>query len=152
VLIEADRSHANNSPSTIRFDGHGCRCYDANALRTSAPTGFGSSFRLEMLFYAHLCLAKLALERGGIPIRNPGDISQYYLGAALPDIRYISGQPRDQTHPAAQDFLKLHHPPELYAFCFGYLVHLVIDELEAGLQFNELVRRQFARKYLVDLQ
>lgn len=91
----------------------------------------------------HVAVAQEALARLG----NPGldeDLGEYLLGSTAPDIRVITGRPREETH--FFDIQKDHgatgiprlfeaHPHLLRltgrarAFVLGYLTHLIVDEL-----------------------
>lgn len=74
--------------------------------------------------YTHLTIAK-KLE----PHVQPADPAGYYLGAVIPDIRYYSNLPREQTHVPVdriEDLAALY--PQLQSFTAGYTVHLLTDQ------------------------
>lgn len=62
---------------------------------------------------------------------QPQSREQYYLGAIVPDFRYLAGMPRDHTHrPLPEIAAWLPRYPHLRSFILGYLVHCALDELE----------------------
>lgn len=77
--------------------------------------------------YTHLTIAK------GLEARlKPADPQDYYLGAVIPDIRYYSKLPREQTHiplERIKELAALH--PQLQSFVAGYTVHLLTDEFSS---------------------
>ncbi len=79
-----------------------------------------------MYTYTHLVIAsqvETALK--------PEDRRAYYLGAIVPDFRYLAGMPRDRTHlPLPQIAAWFQRYPHLHSFTQGYLVHCALDELE----------------------
>lgn len=99
-----------------------------------------------MLFYTHLCIARVVLQRHEL-IQSvssaPDAEADYYLGSILPDVRYFSEIPREQTHPDVECFLSLCRVSDSRAFALGYLVHLVLDSLESELSVISRVQRQF---------
>lgn len=76
--------------------------------------------------YSHYLLAVM-LE----PSLQPEHREQYYWGAVVPDIRYLAQVRRDHTH-LGQDRLKeltgLY--PHMRSFLLGYLVHILIDQID----------------------
>jgi hypothetical protein len=62
---------------------------------------------------------------------QPQDLEEYYLGAVIPDVRYYSNLPREQTHigPGKIASFAAHHP-ELLSFILGYLVHYEADKID----------------------
>ncbi|TDI94592.1 MAG: hypothetical protein E2O76_15185 [Caldithrix sp.] len=99
-----------------------------------------------MLFYTHLCLAKLVLQRFRLDysiIQDSQSEAEYYLGSILPDIRYFANLPREQTHPPISEFINLSNSSGNKAFAIGYLTHLLIDKLEIDLAIHALVQSRF---------
>ncbi|MEM7030330.1 MAG: hypothetical protein AAF629_12240 [Chloroflexota bacterium] len=99
-----------------------------------------------MFSYTHLVVANRLLSR--FSVENE---AEYYLGALIPDIRYLSDVPRDQTHFRAKDLLPyFERYPELQSFMTGYFVHCLIDDLEYGLNIGLLKRFPLApfRRFL----
>ncbi len=79
-----------------------------------------------MYIYTHLVTAS-QME----PVLRPADRHAYYLGAIVPDLRYMAGIPRDGTHLPLRDIAAwLERYPHLHDFILGYLVHCALDELE----------------------
>ncbi len=78
-----------------------------------------------MYIYTHLVIAS-QIET----VLKPVDRPAYYLGAVVPDFRYLAGLPRDQTHlPLAEIAAWFERYPDLRSFILGYLVHCALDEL-----------------------
>ena len=60
----------------------------------------------------------------------PANLQEYYWGAIAPDIRYLAGIQRDQTHISHQEIAELvAQYPHLNSFLQGYLVHCLSDEI-----------------------
>lgn len=79
-----------------------------------------------MHIYTHLVLAHALL-----PHLKPPDEPAYYLGAIIPDIRYLAGARRRQTHLTAIQLLAYRQRyPHLESFLLGYLVHCEIDLID----------------------
>jgi hypothetical protein len=79
-----------------------------------------------MHIYTHLVIAK-ELQ----PHLLPQDQADYYLGSIIPDVRYLSGARRQQTHlNAAQLLAYKQRFPHLESFLLGYLVHCETDLLD----------------------
>lgn len=100
--------------------------------------------------YSHLVVAS-KVEPSLAP-ENPPD---YYWGAVAPDIRYVAGMRRHQTHLPAQTIMELiPQYPHLESFVQGYLIHCLTDEIEletllyAHLPFS-LLKRRLSRQHLV---
>jgi hypothetical protein len=99
-----------------------------------------------MYTYTHYALArKLA------PRLAPDQLGDYLWGAIAPDVRYLTGLRRQQTHlprEAIQAWFEDY--PQFHSFVLGYQVHCLLDEidlalvLERGFPFNlvKLVRRK----------
>lgn len=92
--------------------------------------------------YSHYLLASKAASF--IHPDRPGD---YYLGSIIPDVRYLAGMRRDQTH-ISQARIRAYRSayPNLDSFLRGYQVHCLIDEIDiakvasATFPFNLLKR------------
>jgi hypothetical protein len=100
--------------------------------------------------FSHLVLASNLEAR-----LAPASLPDYYWGAVAPDIRYIAGMRRSQTHLPARTLLDLIPTyPHLQSFIQGYLVHCLTDEIDLERIFfsrlplailkNQLSRRQIA--------
>jgi len=88
--------------------------------------------------YSHLVIAA-ELEKD----LQPRLAEEYYWGAVAPDIRYIAGMERDQTHLSTERILEyMDKYPDLNAFMKGYLVHCLTDlvDLQALLTQRILFR------------
>jgi hypothetical protein len=87
--------------------------------------------------YTHLILAG-ELEH----YLQPDDPAAYYLGSIIPDVRYLNGIPRQQTHLSPKQIHEYQKRyPHLKSFLAGYLVHCEIDLLD-------LTRVLFERTHL----
>ena len=76
--------------------------------------------------YSHIVVAS-KLES----LVDPKDNQEYYWGAIAPDIRYLAGMQREQTHVPPEKILGfMSQYPHLKAFLQGYLVHCLCDEIE----------------------
>ncbi|HEX2997371.1 MAG TPA: hypothetical protein VHP14_21290 [Anaerolineales bacterium] len=85
--------------------------------------------------YSHVVIAS-KLES----LIKPENPAEYYWGAIAPDVRYIAGVPRGQTHLPAQKIVEfIPRYPNLRSFIQGYLVHCLSDEVHMG----EIFFRQF---------
>jgi len=80
-----------------------------------------------MLLYTHIITALRVRDILGLQMNSP---DAYLLGAILPDIRYQSDIPRDQTHLPLEEFIALARrcPALERDLLTGYLVHLIADE------------------------
>jgi hypothetical protein len=79
-----------------------------------------------MHIYTHLVLAG-ELEY----YLRPDDPAAYYLGSIIPDVRYLNGIPRQQTHLNPKEILAYQERyPHLRSFLSGMLVHCEIDLLD----------------------
>lgn len=88
-----------------------------------------------MNIYSHLVVASV-LEAD----LKPGIPPAYYWGAVAPDIRYLAGIRRNQTHiPASKICAYMEQYPNLRAFLQGYLVHCLTDEVD----LETMLYRQF---------
>jgi hypothetical protein len=62
---------------------------------------------------------------------QPDDLAQYYWGAIFPDIRYLAGMRRDQTHVSIEKIRAWQtHYPQLGSFLQGYQVHCLLDLID----------------------
>ena len=99
--------------------------------------------------YAHLVLAR-AVES----ILCPTDPAEYYWGAIIPDIRYMAGMPRSQTHLPLEEIDRLmHRYTHLRDFLIGFRVHCLVDKIDVGAAVGEqfplsLVRARFSPQML----
>ena len=76
--------------------------------------------------YAHIVLAHKLVSH-----MQPENIKDYYLGAIIPDVRYIASIKRKQTHIPLEQIVAFHTQyPELDSFIKGYMVHCMIDMLD----------------------
>jgi hypothetical protein len=76
--------------------------------------------------YTHLVLAH-SLQ----PHLQPSDPPAYNLGSIIPDVRYLAGARRRQTHLTALQLLAYGQRfPHLASFLLGYQVHCEIDLLD----------------------
>jgi hypothetical protein len=81
-----------------------------------------------MHIYSHLVVAQAL-----VPHLQPVDLSEYYWGAVAPDIRYVAGLNRRQTHRPVEEVCGwLDSEPQLRDFILGYLVHILTDERDAA--------------------
>ncbi len=81
--------------------------------------------------YSHLVIASKVESHLG-----PTQPQDYYWGAIAPDIRYVAGVQRSQTHLAPQAILTLvTQHPNLRSFLQGYLVHCLTDEIDLKAVF-----------------
>jgi hypothetical protein len=64
---------------------------------------------------------------------RPRNLEEYYLGAVIPDVRYYSNLPREQTHIGPEEIISFAAKhPELKSFVLGYLVHYEADEVDTA--------------------
>jgi hypothetical protein len=76
--------------------------------------------------YSHYLLASKAA-----PFIQPARLDEYYLGSIIPDIRYLAGMRREQTHLSRAKIREYRVTyPHLDSFLRGYQVHCLIDEIE----------------------
>jgi hypothetical protein len=76
--------------------------------------------------YSHYLLASKVA-----PFLQPDRLEEYYLGSIIPDIRYLAGMRRDQTHLGRAQIQQYRSAyPHLDSFLRGYQVHCLIDEIE----------------------
>ncbi len=79
-----------------------------------------------MNLYTHAVLANHLL-----PLVRPADSAAYLWGAVAPDIRYLAGMPRAQTHlPLEKIDTWREQFPGCASFIQGYRVHLLIDQVD----------------------
>ena len=90
----------------------------------------------------HLVLAS-QLENQLTP-QNPAD---YYWGAVVPDIRYLTGMPRSATH-IPFDRIRVYFPvyPQLDSFIKGYLVHCLLDDIDLNKVFARKLAFRLVQK------
>ena len=107
-----------------------------------------------MNIYSHLVIADEIRTRIHVD-----DAPEYFWGAIIPDVRYVAGIPRSQTHLSADTILNyMIRYPDLKPFLLGYLVHCLTDELDLVRIFNRhfpfylLKRRLTAQHYPVILE
>ena len=98
--------------------------------------------------YTHYSLAA-RLE----PVFNPPDRAAYAWGAVVPDIRYLAGLQRSQTHlPPERLQAWRKHYPQLTSFIMGYQVHCLLDQVDGarmvGAAFPIHLITQITRKKL----
>lgn len=102
-----------------------------------------------MNLYSHLVLARTVE-----PILCPEDPAEYYWGAIIPDIRYLAGMPRSQTHLPLEEIDRLMHRfTHLRDFLLGFRAHCLIDKIDVstavGGQFPlSLARARFSPQML----
>ena len=61
---------------------------------------------------------------------KPAQPGEYYWGAIFPDIRYLTGMPREHTHVPRDQFPAwFSQYPHLRSFLQGYQLHCLLDEL-----------------------
>jgi hypothetical protein len=81
---------------------------------------------LLMFIYTHIALAA-ELEK----YLQPVDLAAYYLGAVIPDVRYLTGIRRNKTHLTGVEIMALMQRfPHLESFLLGYLIHCEIDLID----------------------
>lgn len=87
-----------------------------------------------MLLYTHVVTALKVKSLLSLDINDPG---AYLLGSILPDVRYLAGIPREQTHLDMNTFFHIIRENNICDrdIITGYLVHLAADNL------NELYLR-----------
>jgi hypothetical protein len=95
-----------------------------------------------MHIYTHIVLA------GELEYHlKPDNPAAYYLGAVIPDARYLTGTSRQQTHlNAAQIMIYLQRYPHLKSFLMGYLVHCETDLLDLTRILFERTPLRWLRK------
>jgi len=91
-----------------------------------------------MLFFTHLQLAKILNHQDFNKIQ-----SEYWVGAVLPDIRYVSAIPRSVTHAPFENIKDLAAEREIYK---GYLAHLLIDRYTVESGFYKRIRAKAPRR------
>ena len=105
--------------------------------------------------YSHYLLASKAA-----PLIQPDHLSEYYLGSIIPDIRYLAGIRREQTHLSRariQEYRSVY--PHLASFLQGFQVHCLIDEIDVAgvvssafpLNLLRLLRRVFSPQQITVL-
>jgi hypothetical protein len=96
-----------------------------------------------MHLYSHLVIAHALLPR-----LKPVDRGEYEWGAVLPDIRYLAGMRRRQTHQSISTVRGwLETAPGLRDFTLGCLVHVLADERDAaGALYDRVPFRPLRRR------
>ena len=93
--------------------------------------------------YAHLVIAQKVAH-----LFNPANPSDYYWGAVIPDIRYLTAIKRDQTHIPTQQIAKMIAAyPHLESFLQGYLVHCLVDQIDLGELFSHFPLSVFKGRF-----
>jgi hypothetical protein len=93
--------------------------------------------------YSHAYLARW-LEAMVRP-EQPGE---YLWGAVFPDVRYLSGLPREQTHLPLPCYPELAvQYPRWRAFLQGCLVHCLLDEVDLGRQVGAAFPLNFVQAF-----
>jgi hypothetical protein len=110
----------------------------------------------EMNPYSHYLLASKAA-----PFIQPDHPAEYYLGSIIPDVRYLAGMRRDQTHLSREQIQSYRSTyPRLASFLQGFQVHCLIDEIDvAGLVsaafplnlLKRLLRKSFSQQQITAL-
>jgi hypothetical protein len=99
--------------------------------------------------YSHLVIASHIAPRLGPMTRQ-----DYYWGAIAPDIRYIAGMRREETHiPTERIQGLIQRYPHLRSFLRGYLVHILTDEINLEEVFYprfpfSVLKRRLTRQHL----
>ena len=105
-----------------------------------------------MNLYTHYILAK-QLE----VLLQPADPLEYAWGSVAPDIRYVAGMPRKQTHLEIQEIKNwLERYPTRRSFIQGYIVHCLLDRIDVAMAletaFPYFLLRPLSRKKLSSQQ
>jgi hypothetical protein len=106
--------------------------------------------------YTHYYLASLVE-----PTIQPDQPGDYYLGAIIPDVRYLARVPRQQTHVSQARLREFRaRYPALASFISGYQVHCLLDEIDLTRVigtafplnwFQRVTRRKFSQQQLTTL-
>jgi hypothetical protein len=105
--------------------------------------------------YSHYLLASRAA-----PFIRPAQPAEYYLGSIIPDVRYLAGMRREQTHISRERIEEYRSTyPHLSSFLQGFQVHCLIDEIDiAGLVSSafplnllRLLRKGFSQQQITVL-
>jgi hypothetical protein len=94
--------------------------------------------------YTHYTLA-LKL----ITLFEPADPDEFIWGSLVPDIRYLAGLPREQTH-FSPDQLQglLQNYPDLKSFLQGYQLHCFLDLIDVTQVVSQVFPYNFIRQVL----
>ena len=93
--------------------------------------------------YSHYVVAQAIARRAALPIDN---LSDYYVGAFYPDVRYFTKEPREKYHFPIQTLDKLTtHTGSAPDFTLGYRVHLLIDEVWEEPEVARAYKHAFPR-------
>ena len=94
-----------------------------------------------MNIYSHIVIARYLG-----PKQKLADLPDYYWGAVIPDIRYLTGIQREQTHLTFDriDELSLRYP-NLADFIAGYRVHCLADEFNLAKNFQRIIPFTFLK-------
>lgn len=91
--------------------------------------------------YSHYVVAQATARRAALPIDN---LSDYYVGAFYPDVRYFTKQPREKYHFPSHTLDDLTTGTETSPdFTLGYKVHLLIDEVWEEPEVARAYKRAF---------
>ena len=88
---------------------------------------------------------------------RPEDPQAYYWGSVAPDIRYLAGISRNQTHITTEKICEyMVQYPNLRSFLQGYLVHCLTDQIDlASILYHcfplNLLKGKLSPKHLVVL-
>lgn len=109
-----------------------------------------------MNLYTHFVLATRLAH-----LFRPQNQADYAWGSIAPDIRYLAGLPRSQTHLTKEMILaNCERYPHLHPFLQGYLVHCTLDEIDlsrvlgAAFPINllgHLLRKKFSSQEMAVL-
>jgi hypothetical protein len=94
--------------------------------------------------YSHLVLAA-QLEKQ----LNPHHPADYYWGAVVPDIRYLTGMPRRATHipfDQIRGYFSIY--PQLASFVSGYLVHCLLDDIDLNKVFSRKLAYRLVQPWI----
>jgi hypothetical protein len=81
-----------------------------------------------MNLYSHYILAHRLKD-----LTQPENLAEYAWGAVIPDIRYLAGMRRQQTHvEIARVTGWLEQYPQQRSFVLGYLVHCLLDQIDVA--------------------
>lgn len=79
-----------------------------------------------MNIYSHIIIASDI-----VASIKPDNLHDYYWGAVIPDIRYLTGSQREKTHLGLNQLVEFSHRyPQCDDFLAGYMVHCLADEFD----------------------
>ena len=99
--------------------------------------------------YSHIVIAS-QLERQVAPENIP----EYYWGTIAPDVRYLAGAQRHQTHISQAEIKQFNvQYPDLKSFLQGYSVHCLADEIDLEEVFDQhfpfsILKSKLSRQHL----